>query len=204
MLLEQEQEFYDAVDELEHGVGINASMVDWANIDFESPFGTSGEFEGRLALVVWREKCTDCDINSKTLNMQTDLLTKLDKKLQNSQEQLKVIRKQEKKLEIKLCDALQNIKILENEKVEKNGPLSYKCRECEFVGGSQEGLLEHKREKKAEFRANNKAYNKELEEGPLTDKDSMCKKYRIRETLNLSTDADHRGGPKKKYIYIYI
>ena len=66
ILLEEEQEFYDAVDELEHGVGINASMVDWANINFESPFGTSGEFEGRLASVASRGKCTDCEINSKT------------------------------------------------------------------------------------------------------------------------------------------
>ena len=53
-----------------------------------------------------REKCTDCDINSKTLNMQTDLINKLDKKLQDSQDQLKASRKKEKQLEIKLSDAL--------------------------------------------------------------------------------------------------
>ena len=100
ILLEEEQEFYDACNEFEHGVGINASMIDWANIDFESPFGTSGEFEGRLASVASREKCTDCDINSKTINMQTDLITKLDKKLQDSQDQLKVSKKKEKQLEI--------------------------------------------------------------------------------------------------------
>ena len=95
-LLEQEQEFYDACDELEHGVGINDSMVDWANVNFDSPFGTSGEFEGRMASVASREKCTDCDINSKTLNKQTELITKLDKKLQDCQVQLKVSQKQEK------------------------------------------------------------------------------------------------------------
>ena len=114
ILLEEEAEFHNAVYEFEHGVGINASMVDWANIDFESPFGTSGEFEGRLASVASREKCSDCEINSKTLNMQTDLINKLDKKLQNSQEQLKVSRKQEKQIEIKLADALKSIMRLEN------------------------------------------------------------------------------------------
>ena len=127
-LLEQEEEFYDAIDELEHRVGINASMVDWANINFESPFGTSGEFEGRLASVATREKCTDCDINSKTLNMQTELITKLDKKLQYSQDQLKESRKQEKQTQIKLSDALKNIQRLEHKKVEKSVAITYKCR----------------------------------------------------------------------------
>ena len=67
-----------------------------------------------MASVASREKCTDCEINSKTLNMQTDLISKLDKKLQNSQEQLKVSRKQEKQIEIKLADALKSIMRLEN------------------------------------------------------------------------------------------
>ena len=50
-MLDQEEDFYNEIDELEHGVGINQSMVDWANINFDSPFGTSGEFEGRRASV---------------------------------------------------------------------------------------------------------------------------------------------------------
>ena len=129
--------------------------------------------------------------------MQTNLITKLDKKLQNSQEQLKVSRKQEKQLEIKLSDALKNIKRLENEKVEKNNPISYKCRECEFLGGSQEELLEHKREKKAEFRANNKAYNKDPEEGPLPKEESKCEKCNFasknRVLLQEHKDKSHKG-----------
>ena len=83
-LLEQEESFYDAIDEFEHGIGLYSSMVDWCNVDFDSPFGNSGEFDGRMASVVQREKCNDCDINSKTINMQTELITKLDKKLQDS------------------------------------------------------------------------------------------------------------------------
>ena len=50
-------------------------MVDWANINFGSPFGNSGESEGRRASVAQREKCNDCEINSKTLNMQAELMT---------------------------------------------------------------------------------------------------------------------------------
>ena len=197
ILLEEEAEFYDAVDEFEHGVGINTSMVDWGNIDFESPFGTSGEFEGRLASVASREKCTDCEINSKTLNMQTDLITKLDKKLQNSQEQLKISRKQEKQLEIKLADALKNIKRFENENFEKSNSITYQCRECEFVSGSQEEVLEHKREKKAESRANDKAYNKELEEGPVPEEERKCEKCNFssknRVLLQEHKDKSHKG-----------
>ena len=64
-LLEQEESFYDAVDDFEHGIGINSSMVEWANINFDCPFGNSGEFEGRMASVAEREKSTDCEINAK-------------------------------------------------------------------------------------------------------------------------------------------
>ena len=83
--------------------------------------------------------------------MQTDLITKLDKKLQDSQDQLKVSKKKEKQLEIKLSDAIKDIHRLENEKAVKNAAISYKCRECNFCGGSEAELLEHKREKKPNF-----------------------------------------------------
>ena len=45
-LLADEEEFYDAIDEMEHGIGINKSMIDWANINFSSSFGDSGELKG--------------------------------------------------------------------------------------------------------------------------------------------------------------
>ena len=50
-LLAEEEDFYDAIDEIEHGIGINKSMIDWANINFISSFGDSGEFEGRVPVV---------------------------------------------------------------------------------------------------------------------------------------------------------
>ena len=50
-LLADEEEFYDAIDEMEHGIGINNSMIEWANINFNSSFGDSGQFEGRVPVV---------------------------------------------------------------------------------------------------------------------------------------------------------
>ena len=47
-LLAEEEEFYEAIDELEHAIGINESMSEWANINFTSSFGESGKFSGHL------------------------------------------------------------------------------------------------------------------------------------------------------------
>ena len=46
-LLAEEEEFYDAIDEIEHGIGINQSMFEWAKVNFNSSFGASGEFDGQ-------------------------------------------------------------------------------------------------------------------------------------------------------------
>ena len=35
-LIADKEEFYDAVDEMEHGIGINQNMSDWANVNFNS------------------------------------------------------------------------------------------------------------------------------------------------------------------------
>ena len=64
-------------------------MLNWANVNFNSSFGDSGEFEGRVS-VEKLVKCVDCETNSKTINMQADLLTKLDKQLQDCQNKSKV------------------------------------------------------------------------------------------------------------------
>ena len=37
-LLEEAQEYFEAVEEFEHGVGINDSMVDWFHVNFQSSF----------------------------------------------------------------------------------------------------------------------------------------------------------------------
>ena len=83
-LIEEEEEFCYAVKELEHDIGINQSMIDWHGVNFDSSFGNSGEFSGRLASVVEPKKCEDCQINSKTIDTQRDLLTKQDKQFQDS------------------------------------------------------------------------------------------------------------------------
>ena len=83
-LLDEEEEFHNAVEELEHDVGINQSIIDWHRVNFESSFGISGEFDGRLASVVQSKKCDDCEINSKTIDTQRDLLMKQDKQISES------------------------------------------------------------------------------------------------------------------------
>ena len=42
-LLEDEEDFYEAAEEFEQNVGINASMVDWFNVNFQSSFSNTNE-----------------------------------------------------------------------------------------------------------------------------------------------------------------
>ena len=195
-LLADEEEFLEAIDDMEHGIGINKSMIEWANINFNSSFGGSGEFEGRVP-VEKLVNCVDCETNSKTINMQTDLLTKLDKKLQDCQNQLKTSKKHEKQLEIKLSDSLKKIQKLESSTVETTMVMSLKCRECEYVCGTEEELREHKRKKKAEFRAKNPAYRAALGEGPLPEEESKCEKCSFvsknRVLLEEHREKQHKG-----------
>ena len=180
-LLAEEEEFYDAIDELEHGIGINKSMLDWANVNFNSSFGDSGEFEGRVS-VEKLVNCVDCETNSKTINMQAELLTKLDKQLQDCHNKLKASKKHEKQMEIKLSDAMKIIQKHESVSIEPM-VVAIKCRECEYVCETQEELRDHKRTKKAESRAKDPAYGGLLvkgvdgspnQEGPLLKEDSKC------------------------------
>ena len=172
-LLAEEEEFYDAIDEIEHGIGINESMFDWANVNFNSSFGDSGEFQG-MTPVVQLLKCDECETNSMTINKQMELLSKQDKQLKDGQDKLKETKKQVKLLEIKLEDARKALnKVYHKEDMEpQNVAISIKCRECEFVCRSREELLEHKRNKKAEYRSQQKA----SEEGPLSEAESKCDK----------------------------
>ena len=197
-LLAEEEEFYDAIDEIEHGIGINQSMFDWANVNFNSSFGESGEFEGR-ASVIQLLKCAECETNSKTIDKQMELLSKSDKQLIDCQDKLKASKKQVKQLEIKLEDALKALKKDHHkEDVESQTPVpSIKCRECEFVGKNEEELSEHKRSKKAESRANDPAYNSALQEGPLSEDESKCNKCNFvsknRVLLGEHKEKAHKG-----------
>ena len=175
-LLAEEEEFYDAIDEMEHGIGINESMFDWANVNFNSSFGESGEFD-RRASVAQLLKCAECETNSKTINKQMELLSKSDKQLMECQDKLKASTKQVKQLEIRLEDALKELKRAEHKDgVEPSTTPSIKCRECEFVCRNEEELREHKRSKKAESRANDPAYNTSAQEGQLSEEESKCEK----------------------------
>ena len=152
-------------------------MIDWANINFNSSFGYSGEFEGRVHIVQLK-KCVECETNSKTIDKQMELLSKNDKQLQDGRDKLKESKKQNKILEIKLEDALKSlrkVKQKEDNDVEK-AKITIKCRECKFTCGSEESLKEHNREAKAKSRAEASVEKHQEEEGPLAEEESQCDK----------------------------
>ena len=83
-LLEDEEEIYNELNQLEHDMGINQSVADWHGVNFDSSFSKSGEFDGRLAETIGPvNKCKECEVSSKTIEQQTLLLTKSDKRLQD-------------------------------------------------------------------------------------------------------------------------
>ena len=85
-LLEDEEEIMEEVERLEHNIGINDSAAQWQGLNFGSTFSNSGEFDGRMASTLTEpNKCDDCELNSKTIEKQRELLMKLDKQLHDSQ-----------------------------------------------------------------------------------------------------------------------
>ena len=82
-LLEDEQEYFEAVEVFEHDVGINDSMIDWFNVNFQSSFSNTKEFDNRLAVVVKPINCEDCKVSSATFEKQRALLLKQDKQIQD-------------------------------------------------------------------------------------------------------------------------
>ena len=197
-LLAEEEEFHDAIDELEHGIGINESMVEWANINFRSSFGDSGEFSG-MTPVAQLLKCNECDTNTKTIDKQMEVLTKQDKQLSDSQNKLKESNKQVKLLEIKLKDALEALRKVhhKDDKEPQNSALKIQCRECSFTCESEEKLKEHKREEKAKYRAESAAYRQDNGEGPLPEEESKCEqcdfKSKNRVLLNEHKEKGHKN-----------
>ena len=79
-LLEEEQEYFEAVEDFEHGVG----MVDWFQVNFQSSFSNTGEFENRQAVVAKPINCEDCKESSVIFEKQRALLLKQDKQIQDS------------------------------------------------------------------------------------------------------------------------
>ena len=83
-LIEEEEEYFNAVEGFEHDLGINQSMLDWHKLNFDICFGNSGEFNDRIASVPQSNKCDDCTINSQTIVNQRVLMMKQDNQLQES------------------------------------------------------------------------------------------------------------------------
>ena len=70
-LLEEEEDLAMHAEQIEHDIGINASAAEWHAVNFDSPFGNSGEFSGRNAIVIdEQKKCESCEVNSKTFEEQ--------------------------------------------------------------------------------------------------------------------------------------
>ena len=114
-LLEDEEEIREEVEKLKHDVGINDSAGEWLGVNFGSTFSNSGEFEGRNASTfTGRNKCHDCEVNSKTIEKQINLLTNQDKQLQDShkiqRDEKKSVRELKKRLDdtVKLVEELTN------------------------------------------------------------------------------------------------
>ena len=136
-------------------------------------------------------KCADCETNSKTIDKQMELLLKHDKQLKESQDKLKESKKQIKILEIRLEDALKVLKKFKGGKVEETPPIKIKCRKCDFTGGSEESIREHKREAKAKSRAEGSAEKHQEGEGPLNEEDSKCGKCSYKNKNRVLLD-EHR------------
>ena len=84
-LLDDKDEFYNAVEELEHNVGINESMVNWYGVNFQSSFSNTGEFAQRTAPMIQPiSNCEECKVSAITFEKQRDLLMKQDKTIQES------------------------------------------------------------------------------------------------------------------------
>ena len=101
-LLDDEQDYYDAAEEVEHNLGVNASMVDWFNVKFQSSFSNTGEFTNRTASVVLQPNTfQDCKISATTFEEQIKLLLKQDKMIQDSHKTQKESNDENKKLRAK-------------------------------------------------------------------------------------------------------
>ena len=111
-LLKDEEEFNSHINEAAHDIGMNQSAVDWLGVNFDNPrssFGNSGEFSGRRVSISRLNKCTDCEINSKTLDKQRELLMKLDRQIQDSYKIQKQDRMEKERLNKKLKESMQMV-----------------------------------------------------------------------------------------------
>ena len=103
--IDEEEEFFNAVEHFEHDVGINDSMVEWFGVNFQSSFSNTGKFANITAPNFQPINCEDCKVNSKTFEKQREILMKQDTKLQNCYRLKKGNKNQIKELTLKLEEA---------------------------------------------------------------------------------------------------
>ena len=187
----EEEEFFNAVEEFEHDVGINQSMIDWHKVNFESSFGNSGEFSGRLASVVESKKCEECQTNSKTIDSQIDLLTKQDKQLQDSH-------RIQKDMKVKLNQSVKNVNEMVQElarSTKENTSLKIQLQvQADAVLALKLKYENNTNESSVEKSITKKKCDAEDEEGPLSSDKSKCNKCNF-QTKNRVLMSEH----KEKY-----
>ena len=187
-MIEEEEEFLDAVEDFEHDIGINQSMIDWHKVNFESSFGNSGEFSGKLASVVQSKKCDDCEINTKTIDKQRELMMKQDEQIQESHKLQRDMKEKLKKHVQNLNDTVKELARSTNEaeslkeqlQIQKDEVLAMKLKYKSDSGRSEA--------KKPEAP---KCHKAEDEEGPLSENLSECKKCNFK-TKNRVLMGEHQ------------
>ena len=186
-LIEDEEEYFNAVEEFEHDIGINQSMIDWHKVDFEISFGNSREFNGRLASVVESKKCDECEINSKTIDSQRDLLTKQDKQLQDSH-------RIQKDMKVKLSHSVKNVNEIVKElakSTKENTSLKIQLQvQLDAVLALKLKYESNSYDSSVEKTITKNKSDAEVEEGPLSSNKSKCNKCTF-QTKNRVLMSEH-------------
>ena len=187
-LIEEEEEFFNAVEEFEHDVGINQSMIDWHKVNFESSFGNSGEFSGRLASVVQPNKCNDCEINSKTIDTQRDLLMKQDKQIHEGHQ---LQRDMKDKLKNYIKNLNETVKELaRSTKEADNLKVQLQVKNDTVIALKLRYENDNNKSKVKEPEATNQ-HEGEEEEGPLKEDNRKCKRCNF-QTTNRVLMGEHQ------------
>ena len=220
-LLEDEEEIREEVERLEHDIGINQSAAQWQGVNFGSTFGTSGEFDGRIASTLTQvNKCEDCEVNSKTIDNQRQLLTKLDKQLHDSHKYQREEKKEKLFMKKKLDEAVKLVQDITTENTnmkqdlqvqkdlvvalkmkfneENEGPRQdslpdsqQQCDQCNFVSKDRVLMTYHK-EHHHKDRTN--------EEGPLPEKERKCRMCNFT-TKNRVLSEEHKQSHIKLTLF---
>ena len=197
-LIEEEEELANHGDQMEHAIGINASAAEWHAVNFDSPFGNSGEFSGRNAIVIGEQKkCESCEVNSQTFEKQRGLLMKQDRQISESLKSQKDQNTQNNYLKKKLEDAtnlvghtkIENINLKVELQLQKDLVMALKIK----LEDANLNLGEVMKEP-SEIVIIKEAKNASNEEGPLPESEQKCDKcnYRNKNRVLLQAHKDKR------------